>query len=415
MSNISMISTPKARAKLAPSKHPLYVVIENGTSIGYQRRPKGGSWYARTRKDGLYLTEVIAAADDGVPADGEQIMTYQQAVAAALAWAEAKSAVEVAKPVKRDAWTIGDCLDHYFLAREAQGKNMDMARGRAKTMIRPHLGDKEAAAITASEIRAWMTMIAAQPPMARVMATGKAIYRKADMTDPEVIRKRRDTVNRLLTLLKAALNLCYRERKLPNDHEWRAVQPFRKVSRPKRHYVPMEHIPKLLTLLNATFPALHVLVRGALATGCRFGELAKLRVRHIHRDSGSLWLSEVKQGGEHNVTLTADGIAFFDAITTGRHGDDLIFKVKDRAWRKGDYYRPLRAALKEVGAPETGLHIMRHTYASHGIMSGVDKIALAKNLGHTDTRMIDVHYGHLSENWAANEIRSKMPNLGGGG
>jgi hypothetical protein len=45
-------------------------------------------------------------------------------------------------------------------------------------------------------------------------------------------------------------------------------------------------------------------------------------------------------------------------------------------------------------------------------MAGVNPVALAKAMGHKDTRMVEKHYGHLLPGWAGQEINSKAPYLG---
>ena len=39
-------------------------------------------------------------------------------------------------------------------------------------------------------------------------------------------------------------------------------------------------------------------------------------------------------------------------------------------------------------------------------------MAVAKNLGHTDTRMVEKHYGHLSRDWMTETIRRTAPSFG---
>jgi hypothetical protein len=45
--------------------------------------------------------------------------------------------------------------------------------------------------------------------------------------DPEAIRRRRSTANRLLTVLKAALNRAFHDGRIASDEAWRKVKPFR--------------------------------------------------------------------------------------------------------------------------------------------------------------------------------------------
>jgi len=37
---------------------------------------------------------------------------------------------------------------------------------------------------------------------------------------------------------------------------------------------------------------------------------------------------------------------------------------------------------------------------------------VAKNLGHSDTRMVEKHYGHLSATYVAEAIRAAAPRFG---
>ena len=46
--------------------------------------------------------------------------------------------------------------------------------------------------------------------------------------------------------------------------------------------------------------------------------------------------------------------------------------------------------------PPISIHGLRHTYASSRDHEWVPLLIVAKNLGHTDTRMIEAHYGHLA-------------------
>jgi integrase len=62
--------------------------------------------------------------------------------------------------------------------------------------------------------------------------------------------------------------------------------------------------------------------------------------------------------------------------------------------------------------PSVNFHCLRHTYASHAVMNGVPLLVVAKNLGHTDTRMVEQHYGHLAPSYIADAIRAGAPQFG---
>jgi site-specific recombinase XerD len=52
---------------------------------------------------------------------------------------------------------------------------------------------------------------------------------------------------------------------------------------------------------------------------------------------------------------------------------------------------------------------LRHTYASHAAMNGMPLQVLAHNLGHSTIKMVEKHYGHLSESYIASMIRQHAP------
>ena len=45
-------------------------------------------------------------------------------------------------------------------------------------------------------------------------------------------------------------------------------------------------------------------------------------------------------------------------------------------------------------------------------MDGMALMVVAKGLGHTDTRMVEKHYGHLTTSYIDDEIRKHAPRFG---
>jgi integrase len=75
--------------------------------------------------------------------------------------------------------------------------------------------------------------------------------------------------------------------------------------------------------------------------------------------------------------------------------------------------RPMAAAVARAKiAPRISFHGLRHTYASLSVMAGMPLMVLGRNLGHSDTRMCEKHYGHLSESYVAAEVRRGAPQFG---
>ena len=122
---------------------------------------------------------------------------------------------------------------------------------------------------------------------------------RRSVDDPEVVRRSKDTANRVLTMLKAALNRAWRNDKnhIPSDAEWRKVKPFDDVGRPRDVFLDVEQSNRLINVCSGAF---RNLVTAALLTGARPpGELAPLRVRHFRADLGTLSIVDGKIGRAH--------------------------------------------------------------------------------------------------------------------
>src|SRR5271170_1871499 len=107
------------------------------------------------------------------------------------------------------------------------------------------------------------------------MSADKRATKALDSQDPDAVRARRSTANRVLTILKAALNHAFHEGRIGSDEAWRKVKPFREVDAPVVRFLTAA---ETLRLANVSEPPFRDLLRGALLTGCRYGELTRMRV-----------------------------------------------------------------------------------------------------------------------------------------
>jgi integrase len=62
--------------------------------------------------------------------------------------------------------------------------------------------------------------------------------------------------------------------------------------------------------------------------------------------------------------------------------------------------------------PTIGFHGLRHTWASLAVMAGMPLMIVARNLGHSDTKMAERHYAHLAPSYEAEAIRAHAPTFG---
>jgi integrase len=402
------LETRQARLKLAIRSEPHWRAITEGCHLGYYKGTRGGSWIARRRSaQGGYLKRRLGAADDIADADGAAFLSYKQAHDAAVAWFTQSITPDRSKP-----YTVAAAIDDYLADyRHRGGKALRTTEFSVDAFIRPPLGHLALQELTAKIIRSWHGELAEAAPRLRGKIAGKQKTRVIDPGDPDATRRRRATANRVLTVLKAALNHAFREGKIASDEAWRRAKPFHEVDAAKIRYLDPAEAQRLF---NATDLKFRPLVQAALLSGCRYGEITAFRVADFDRIGGTVTVAAAKGGKPRHVVLTDDGTALFEEHTSGKPNTALIFaKADGKPWGKSHQHRPPREACERAKIePAASFHILRHTYATMLLRAGAPLPVIAANLGHADTRMTERHYAHLAPGYVAEVIRATMPRLG---
>jgi integrase len=406
------IDTRSARVKLAERREPYWTVLSAGCALGYRRGAKGGTWIAKYRDaDGKRYLEALGAADDARDADGLSVFSFAQAQERARAWFDQKAKEQAGEFVLSGPYSVADALAGYradYVRRG--GKAVDRLDWSSAAWIEPELGAVPLDRLTRSRIIAWHQKIAETPPRLRSKAGEAPKYREAD-DSPEAMRRRRSTANRVLTILKAALNHAHREGRCASDDAWRTVRAFREADAAKLRYLSDDESRRLVNACPADFRAL---VTGALLTGCRYGELAAMTVDDFNPDGGTLRVRISKSGKPRHVVLTQEGSDFIAALAGGKPGSARVFlRSNGKPWSKSEQQRPLITACARAKLdPPANFHALRHSYASRLAMKGVPLAVIAAQLGHSDTRMVEKHYGHLSPGYVADTVRAAFGALG---
>ena len=444
----SRLDTPNARTRLAVNVKPYFRLIEPGLHLGYRRltgdRP--GTWVVRRydRDQASYTVKnlktndgKLVIADDHSRPDGVTILDFAQAQAAAKVQRE-QAAIESSRP-----YTVRQAVEAYLKTKEDDGRDVVDSRCRAAAHILPSLGELECAKLTKDKIHNWHRALAQAKPRARTKPGKDQQFRKFS-GNKDAVRRRQASANRVLTILKAALNQAFENGRVPSDTAWRRVKRFKGVDTARLRYLTMAEAKRLI---NATDPEFRKLVQAALQSGARYGQLADLVVSDFHADTkgnGTLQLRSRKGDGTEKVyhaTLTAEGASFFKDVCAGRAGNELMFRNAGRIqraldreklscerqdepadnividdngdWRESEQLRLMAEACEHAKIkPPIGFHGLRHTWASHAVMNGVPLLVVAKHLGHSDTRMVERHYGHLAPSYVTDAIRAGAPKFG---
>jgi integrase len=396
----SRLDSREARLRLRIRAKPYARLIEAGLHLLYRRLPgRNGSWAVR-RYIGQqhYIVEGLkAAADDYSTADGTTVLTF----------AQAQRAVLDRKPKPEGPLTVRQAIESYIEFLEGHRKTADDARVRAEALILPTLGDVAVVDLTTERLRKWLNHLATTPRRVRA-PNGKIRHAEAN-DDPEVLRKRRASANRLLNTLKAALSRAWREGKIPtSDAVWRRVEPFRNVDQGRLRFLDADECSRLV---NAAQGGFRRLVLAALATACRYGELGSLRISDYRTDT--LLIRTSKAGKSRRVWLTDEAQRLFASWCAGRPNDDPILLRDDGSpWGRDHQRVPMIEACAAARiTPPVSFHILRHTAASHLAMRGVPLAVISEQLGHADQRMTQ-RYSHLAKSYVGDTIRANALTLG---
>ena len=148
------------------SGKPHFRRVEGNLAIGYRRlRGRSGTWTARHYVgDGNYAFDIIGTADDRSPADGIEVLSFDQAVAKAreLHLDRAKQAAGIHAPL-----TVEAAMDAYVKHLDQNGKNVDQIERTFAKYVIPLLGQKNVADLTSEMLTEWKAKVAAMPAKGR--------------------------------------------------------------------------------------------------------------------------------------------------------------------------------------------------------------------------------------------------------
>jgi integrase len=401
----SRLETRAARDRLKPRSAPYWRSLAPGLHLGYRRRRKGavGSWLARVyQPDGAgegspYRVTSLGLADDFEDA----AMNYSEAM---------KRAHDAAsRPVDRLNVTVADAVADYVRYLKLERKTGAEVESAMKFHVLPKFGNRRVSDLTTRELKHWRDELAEGRAMIRTRA-GATRRLKPPAETEDRKRARKATTNRIVTMFKAALNIAFRDGLVSSDLAWRRVTPFKNTDAARQGHLSIAEAQRLINAADEA-SGFRDLVRAALLTGCRYGELCRLRVFDFA--DGKLAIRGSKTGSRH-VTLTDEGVDFFIRLCAGRPRDEIMLVRGDgKGWLRAQQARPMQDACEGAKiSPAIGIHQLRHTWASLAVMAGMPLMVVARNLGHRDTRMVERFYGHLTNNFVDEMIRAHAPKFG---
>lgn len=356
-----MIETITKRKKLKPRKTPYWQKIAVGKFIGFYKSTDASAWHARILINGKRYFH---------PIGGDIDSDYEDMLKLANNWFE--QAIKLNNPDEAKQ-TIKSVIDDYIKWLKIEKSN-DAAYRTQKQLekhLLPALGKIEIRKLTTNQLKNWRDSLV-----------------KIE-EDAETIRKSKDSANRVLSMVKAAFNMAFRNGVVSSDVEWKRVTPFKNVGESRKLFLTDTQVKKLI---KQNTGGLKQLIEAGTYTGARAGELTNAITRDFDAKNGTLQVDG--KTGIRTIYLSNDGITFFKKITSNKLPNALIFTQDDgKQWIGNNYNREFRKAVQESKLPsETVFYSLRHYYISKALLANIPAQVVAENCG-TSIRMLEKHYG----------------------
>lgn len=402
-----------ARSRLKAREDPYWRVIGEGRHLGYFRGAKRGKWVARIWLSDRYVKERIGYVDDVHTADGVAVLSWDQAVQKATAWF---SSIITGEPLStpgpnrasrradtQDIPTVKDALTSYVDVRDAR------ASSRAGRSVKSD---------------AWRLF-------RHVVKHERLANTRLDLLNEGMLSKWRAKVHsaegsrtRTANDFKAALNAAFivHRRILPADFP--IVVKFG-LRRPGNQVDDIAYGVRdnqilgdavVRRIITAAYEVdadgdLGRLVALLAATGARFSQLARMKVRDVQADFSRLLVPSSRKGkgkvaSHARVQVGQDILALLTPVTRGRDPDAALLErwrhvqVTPMTWERNyrgpwtssaEMTRPWRAVLERVGLAGVVPYALRHSSIVRGIRCGLP-IRLVAALHDTSVVMIERHY-----------------------
>ncbi|MHC2792598.1 integrase [Mesorhizobium jarvisii] len=400
-----------SREKLKARGKPYYKAIGAGLHVGYRKGKNAGVWVARVYTgDQNYLVQKIGVADDVRDADGAAILDFWQAQAAARAFA-----ASVETPPTEAPLTVADVVAAYVATRDARDTKR---RGR---VVRSDASRRLHRYVLGQGKRGTLEAVPAAPLASIAMASLTDEHLSAWRAGlPSSLKE--TTKQRLINDLKAAL---HSERKrmppallvgsgLKSDVD---ADDSADVARENQILSDSQVVQLLVAARQADDELgwdgdLYRLVLVVNATGARFSQIARMRVRDAQLKEGRLMVPSSRKGkGKSGSIAVPVEPAVIDAlrpIVTGRAPDAPLLErwqyrqpsggIKwERAGRgpwqtSSDVAQAWKAIRERAGMPTVIMYSLRHSSIVRGIRANLP-IRLVAALHDTSVAMIERHYG----------------------
>ncbi len=359
------IDSKTARKGLPERIEPYWKRVRRGAHLGYRKKGEG-TWIAKYRDEDSGQRRYKAL---GTFASKDK----QDACDLALIEAN-KFFADCEAGISTQGETVADAcrryIDRQCLHKGATAANDITGRFRRLVFDQP-IGKVKLAKLRKKQVADWRD--------AMLVASN----------DKDEVRRAKESSNRNLANLKAALNLALSDQLVATDAAWKSVTAFSDVRGTRKGFLTVAERQRLLDVADAPLAGL---CKAVLLTAARPGELADATVANFDKRRGRLTLNG--KTGERTVELSDAAVALFAETSKGKIGNaPLLSRADGSKWNRFGWRDVFKDAAHKAKLPgDTVLYLLRHCAISEMLAGGVDVAAVARLSG-TSIAMIQQTYG----------------------
>lgn len=205
------------------------------------------------------------------------------------------------------------------------------------------------------------------------------------------------TVNRELAITKHAFDIAIKEWNIPLRENPLSKLKKLRVNNARTRRLQDDEWQSILEAINKTRNK-HIirLIRFAMFTGMRRGEILRLKWQDIDRDLNILFIPITKNGYSRTIPLSLEALSVLAEIKKG--DGELVFPLTANSVRMA-----WDRLVKRAGVKDLHFHDLRHEAISRFFEKGLSVPEVALISGHRDFRML-FRYTHLKAEDIAKKI-----------
>jgi site-specific recombinase XerD len=383
---IPRLDTVGGRAKLKARNATYWQKLSTSCHLGFRKlaADSEGTWLAQAYDPGTKKqTRRSLGPFDELPAH----LRFDAAKKVAEAWF-----AHLGHGGSVDTVTVQQACAEYvdwvrLKGREAAAVD---AETRFKRYLYPdRIADIELAKLTRRHVELW-----------RLKLTTTPVVINPHARRPKTRARAPATVNREMATLRAALNLAHDHGAVTSDMAWRVA--LRRIENADRRRDVYLDRAQRTALIASAAPDLAIFLQGLSIVPLRPGTLAALKASSFDKRLGVLSVGKDKSGADRRIKLPEQTSAFFEVQARSKlPSAPLLARGDGKAWDKDSWKKPVRAAAKAAGLPNSiTAYALRHSTITDLATGGLDLLSVARVSG-TSVAMIEKHYGHHRADLAA--------------